>query len=210
MKNLFKVLIAAVSILFLSAFAYGQAATTGTVTTGHQVTFSVTANGTLPFSYQWFKNGTTIAGATAQNYVIGSILVSDAATYTVSVSNTAGSTTSNNAVLTVNQVPVFITQPTSGSISYGASYTFTASVSGIPTPTLQWQLNGVNIAGATSSTLIINNATPTNAGSYTLIASNSTVNGTITTPNAIVSSGATLAVSAAVAPTITNLSVTIQ
>lgn len=210
MKNLFKIFTAIFALFCLSAFSYGQAATTATATVGHSVTISVTASGTTPFTYQWAKNGTNISGGTTSTYTIPSVVLTDAATYVATVSNVAGSTVSNNAVLSINQIPTFTTQPVNGSIAYGASYTFTVAVSGIPAPTLQWQLNGTNISGATSATLTISNATTVNSGTYTCVASNSTINGTVTTPNAVSSTSATLTVSAAVAPTITNLSISVN
>ena len=39
-----------------------------TVTAGQTATFSVTATGTAPLSYQWKKNGAAISGATASSY----------------------------------------------------------------------------------------------------------------------------------------------
>ncbi len=80
-----------------NAFA-NQAAT---VATGSSVTISVTANGTAPFTYQWNKNSFAISGATAASYAISSAQFSDAGSYTVVVSNSAGSTTSDVATLTV-------------------------------------------------------------------------------------------------------------
>ena len=61
-----------------------------TVNLGVGATFSVTATGTAPLAYQWYKNGTAISGATAASYAIASVQASDAATYTVAVTNGAG------------------------------------------------------------------------------------------------------------------------
>jgi uncharacterized protein (TIGR02145 family) len=74
-----------------------------TVTAGKNDTFSVTATGTAPLSYQWYKNGTAISGATSSSYSISNVQAADAGTYTVTVSNgTLPNATSNGAVLTVN------------------------------------------------------------------------------------------------------------
>ena len=73
-----------------------------TVNEGSSVTFSVTATGTAPLSYQWKKNGSNISGATKSSYTISSTKTSDAGSYTVTVSNSAGSVTSSAATLTVN------------------------------------------------------------------------------------------------------------
>jgi len=75
-----------------------------TVTAGHTVTFSVVAAGTAPLSYQWQKNGANIAGATASTYTTPATTTADnGAQFTVVVSNTAGSVTSDPAALTVNK-----------------------------------------------------------------------------------------------------------
>ena len=69
---------------------------------GQTATFTVTASGTAPLSYQWQKGGTSISGATAASYTTpATTLTDDTATFQVVVSNSAGSVTSNSAKLTV-------------------------------------------------------------------------------------------------------------
>ena len=66
------------------------------------VRFSVLADGTPPYTYQWRKNGTDIAGATELAYTIDSAAVADnTAVYSVVVSGAQGNATSQDAVLTV-------------------------------------------------------------------------------------------------------------
>lgn len=76
-----------------------------TVTAGGNVSFSVVATGTAPLTYQWKLNGAAIAGATSSSYAISNAQSSQAGDYTVTVSNSAGSVTSNTAKLTVNAAP---------------------------------------------------------------------------------------------------------
>lgn len=85
-----------------AGFANTVSASTATVVAGRTARFSVSADGSAPFSYQWFKNNAPIAGAVGNTYVIEAATAADAGTYTVSVSNAAGSTLSDPAVLTVN------------------------------------------------------------------------------------------------------------
>ncbi len=73
-----------------------------TITAGGNVTFSVTASGTPTPTYQWQKNSVAISGATSSTYTINSVSSTDAADYTVLVSNSAGNVTSSKATLTVN------------------------------------------------------------------------------------------------------------
>ncbi len=74
-----------------------------TKTVGESVTFSVTASGTAPLSYQWRKNSSNITGATSSSYTILSVVTADAGSYDVVVSNSCGVTTSSTATLTVNK-----------------------------------------------------------------------------------------------------------
>ena len=94
-----------------------------TVSEGNQASFSVTATGTPPLSYQWRKNTANISGATNSTYTIPSVIPADAGNYSVVVSNSAGSVTSNNATLTVtpaNQLPTAtINTPAAGSTYAG-------------------------------------------------------------------------------------------
>src|SRR5207302_11403801 len=74
-----------------------------TVTVGQTASFSVTATGTAPLSYQWNKNGAAISGATSSTYATAATTSSDnGAQFTVVVSNAAGSATSSAAMLTVS------------------------------------------------------------------------------------------------------------
>jgi uncharacterized protein YjdB len=76
-----------------------------TVTAGQTATFSVTATGTAPLSYQWRKDGAAISGATSSTLTLASVSAANAGTYTVVVTNSAGSVTSTGAVLVVNELP---------------------------------------------------------------------------------------------------------
>jgi Immunoglobulin domain/Immunoglobulin I-set domain len=125
---------------------------------GQTVNFVVVATGSAPLSYQWQKNGVNISGATSNSYTTPAAATGDnAARFTVVVSNSTGSATSNAAILTVtsaqqgNTAPQIITQPASQTVTAGQSATFTVVATGSPTLTYQWQKNGANIAGATSA-----------------------------------------------------------
>ena len=74
-----------------------------TVTSGQVATFSVTATGSTPLTYQWQKNNVNIAGAVGPMYTTPATILSDnGSTYRVLVTNSAGSAMSNAAILTVN------------------------------------------------------------------------------------------------------------
>ena len=171
-----------------------------TVTAGAAASFTVAASGTPTPTYQWQKGGVNIAGATSATYSIASTVAGDAGSYTAVATNAAGSATSTAATLTVNAAttaPTITTQPSSVTVTAGAAASFTVAASGSPTPTYQWKKGGVNIAGATSTTYSIASTVAGDAGSYTVVATNSAGSAT--------STAATLTVNAAaVAPTITT------
>lgn len=69
---------------------------------GQAVTFSVTATGTAPISYQWNRAGVAITGANAATYTTPPLTLADnGVEFSVVVANTAGSATSSAALLTV-------------------------------------------------------------------------------------------------------------
>ncbi len=69
--------------------------------------------------------------------------------------------------------PSITIQPVSQTVAAGRSVTFTATVSGTPVPFFQWQKNGLSIPGAINSSYTIASAATSDAGSYTLVATNS-------------------------------------
>ncbi|MBU1042877.1 MAG: immunoglobulin domain-containing protein [Candidatus Omnitrophica bacterium] len=74
-----------------------------TVIEGQTVTFNVTASGSNPLTYQWYRDDVLIDGATASSHTIASAALSDdGASFKVSVSNDYGLITSSVAVLSVN------------------------------------------------------------------------------------------------------------
>ena len=76
-----------------------------TIGVGQTATFSVTASGTAPLSYQWKKNGINIPGATLASYTTPAASLSDnGSSFSVVVTNSIGSVTSNPAKLTVTSV----------------------------------------------------------------------------------------------------------
>jgi sugar lactone lactonase YvrE len=71
-----------------------------TLDLGMPAVFSVVAVGVPAPTYQWYENGTAIAGATASTVTISSTKLSDAGTYAVALTNALGTVTSPSATLT--------------------------------------------------------------------------------------------------------------
>jgi hypothetical protein len=168
-----------------------------TVTAGQVATFSITATGTAPLSYQWKKYGVNLTGATSSSYTTPATSASDdGAQFTVAVTNAAGSATSNAAVLTVNMPPSITAQPASQTVTAGQTATFSANASGTAPLGYQWQKNGTPIGGATLASYTTPATTTTDSGTqFSVVVSNSA--GSVTSNNA------TLTVSPAIQPTFT-------
>ena len=123
------------------------------VTAGQTATFTVEATGTSPLRYQWKKNGTDIADATSSTYTTpATSSANNNESFTVVVTNSHGSATSNAAILSVN-VPAGIgTQPAAKSVVVGDTATFSVTATGTGPFTYQWKKGSTVLAGATSST----------------------------------------------------------
>ncbi|HUG11881.1 MAG TPA: immunoglobulin domain-containing protein [Opitutaceae bacterium] len=143
-----------------------------TVNTGQPASFTVNATGTAPLSYQWKKGGVDISGVTSATYNVASAATGDAGSYTVVVSNLAGSVTSNAATLTVNTPPALLSHPVSRTAVLGSDVTFSVTASGTNPLAFQWRRDGASIAGATSATLALANVQAANAGAYACVVTN--------------------------------------
>ena len=125
-----------------------------TVAVGATASFSVTAAGNGPLTYQWLKNGTAIAGATSGVYTTPATIAADTGgLFSVVVSAGSMTVTSNAATLTVASAsaPVITTQPAPQTVVAGATATFSVVANGASL-TYQWSKNNTAIPGATSAT----------------------------------------------------------
>ena len=75
---------------------------------GASTTFNVMATGTTPLTYKWLFNGSAISGATASNYNLANVQLSNSGSYLVVITNPVGSITSSVAILTVNPTPAWV------------------------------------------------------------------------------------------------------
>jgi hypothetical protein len=116
---------------------------------GSAASFSTVASGTGPFMYQWTKDGAPIDGATDTSFSIASVTAADAGKYAVIVWGNCNSVT-NSATLTVVATPGISSQPQSTAAPAGNTATFSVTGTSVSL-SYQWQLNGENISGATSS-----------------------------------------------------------
>ncbi|HEX7441647.1 MAG TPA: hypothetical protein VF319_16290, partial [Caldimonas sp.] len=118
------------------------------VSVGQGASFSVTASGgTSALTYQWRRNGTSIAGANAVSYTTPATTLADSGgVYSVVVGSGAESVTSGNATLTVT--------PPAG----GNAYYLLASAGPVDLGTITFANGAQNIA--TQALLGVNTAAP--------------------------------------------------
>jgi hypothetical protein len=175
------------------------------VTSGSDAVFAIDALGTEALSYQWFHNATAITGANGPVLRIPGATVTNAGSYTVAVTNAAGSVTSNSATLSVAAgapaavAPSIVTQPASVTANAGSTATLAVGVDGTGPFTFQWRRDGVNVTGATSAVLTFNSVALPNAGTFSVVITNSA--GSVTSGNAVLD---VVAAGTPTAPSITS------
>ncbi|WP_211102049.1 discoidin domain-containing protein [Nitrospirillum pindoramense] len=158
-----------------------------TVIAGQNAAFSVTATGSPVLRYQWYRNGTAISGATASVYNTPVLTLADnGASFTVVVTNTAGTVTSAAAVLTVGAAnpPSIVTAPASQAVSVNQTVVLSVLASGTAPLHYQWMHDAVAV-GSDAANYVIPSAQTADAGSYTVTVTN--VAGSVTSNPAILS-----------------------
>jgi len=155
-----------------------------TICEGANTSFGVTATGDTGLTYQWqvddgtgftdVLNGGVFSNATTTMLDITSATAGmDGWQFQCVVSgDNAPDATSNPATLTIDLMPGIITQPTDGTVNLGGNATFNLSVSGASPINFQWRKDGIDIAGANSSSLTITAAALSDQGNYTCSVSN--------------------------------------
>jgi len=151
---------------------------------GQSVTFSVTATGTPPLGYRWWKDGAPLVEAISSSLTLTNLQSADAGSYAVVVSNFYGSATSAVAFLTIGAwVPVFTDDFDVDTSSYWSvnrssadtrvQFGYDYSADGIPAaPNSGGSTLGVkmeaNMTGAVSAALSISPQGLTLVGDYRL------------------------------------------
>jgi large repetitive protein len=161
----------------LSAKTYGDA----------PFTVSATASSSLTPTFSIVSGPATISGSTVTLTGGGIVIVRASQAGNANYS----AATPVDQSFSVGSVPVFTTQPSTQSVVTGNTVTFTAAVSGYPTPTLQWYKDSTPLSGKTSATLSITNAQSGDEGSYTVVATNASA------PSGVSSNAAALTVNPA-------------
>ncbi|HZQ45592.1 MAG TPA: immunoglobulin domain-containing protein [Verrucomicrobiae bacterium] len=145
--------------------------TNQTCALGLIASFSVTAVGSMPLSYQWQFNASNIVGATGASLFLTNVQSADQGNYRVVVTNAYGSVTGSNVALTTPPF-VFASVPVNQSVPSGNNVNFSVSPSAASPIAYQWQFNSANISGATNASLSLKDVQSGNTGMYTILVSN--------------------------------------
>jgi autotransporter-associated beta strand protein len=155
--------------------------TNNAVSVGGNLTSSVAATGSSPLSYQWYFYGSSatnmpipVADQTNTVFSLANAQLTNSGLYAVVVTNIYNSVTSSFAGLIVGNYCPDLSGPNSLIVTQDNSGTFTVTVIlANPQPAFQWQTNGVNVAGATNSSLTFTNIQHAlNATTVSVIVSN--------------------------------------
>jgi hypothetical protein len=168
------------------------------IAVGATASFSVAAVGMTPLYYQWQFNSNDLVRATNSTLIVTNVQTTNTGFYRVVVTNVVGSVTSSNAFLDVTNIPpAIVVQPTNQIVAVGSNVTLVVTATGTLPLSYQWWLaetnqtnqivDGGNISGANSATLVITNAQTTNTGTYFVIITN--YGGSVTSSNAVLTVG---------------------
>lgn len=149
---------------------------------GQPLTLSVTASGSLPLSYQWFRNGAPLLHATNRSLAFTALDSTNSGFYVVTVTNLLGTASSTGATLTVVPV-VIVTPPADAARFVGQSVTFTVAAAGLGPLAYQWLKDASPIDGATNAALTITQLDAAQAGAFSVRVSN--VYGATNSPAAV-------------------------
>ncbi|MEM7385357.1 MAG: immunoglobulin domain-containing protein, partial [Verrucomicrobiota bacterium] len=146
------------------------------VTEGESTIFELgSLAGTEPYDFQWYKDGVAIEEAVGARLEIPVVLVNDAGTYAVEVSNASGRVRSRDVILTTTALPVSFsdeTQPADQVLVEGEVLTLGIGVEGSPEFTYQWYRDEVALVGATEETLTLDPASVEDSGDYHVTVTN--------------------------------------
>lgn len=135
-------------------------------------------------TYQWYRNGVAVPGATDETLVIEDVTPFDAGMYTAEITNFCTTVESDPVLLIVRDPALITTQPQSQEFAPGASGALFVTSGGSIPLTFQWFKNGAPIPEATGFFYQIVGADCDDAGVYTAEATNPC--GTVASQQAIV------------------------
>jgi uncharacterized repeat protein (TIGR03803 family) len=142
---------------------YGTAYAGGSSNAG--AVFAINIDGTGFTNLYSFTGGSNGANPYASLILSGNILYGTA----------SGGSSGKGIVFALSLAPsppIITTQPQSQITQAGSNITFSVVANGLPSPNYQWQFNGQSLSGQTTTSLLFTNVQFANAGSYSVIITN--------------------------------------
>lgn len=142
-----------------------------TVIEGQKVVMSAQIDGTYPLTYQWRRDGVSLAEQTGPSLVIPNARATDAGSYDAVVTNHLGTVTTASATVTINPLVGTISSetPSRRSLLPGEMLDLAVTATGKGALTYQWVRNGKPIPGATGARYTCSQVTRSDAGWYVLL-----------------------------------------
>jgi hypothetical protein len=149
----------------------GQPADTHVVLDG-TLALSVTATGTGPFEYQWYRGDEKIEGAVEAEMQLPNMTRLKDGLYRVEVKNLLGAMFSRAAAVVVDEPVTITVQPGGATLLQGEDAVMWALATGSEPLSYQWQKDGVALEGQTETSFTLANAAEADEGVYTVIITN--------------------------------------
>ena len=137
------------------------------------LSLSVTATGTGPFEYQWYRGDEKIEGAVESEMQVTNMTRLDDGFYRVQVKNMLGAMFSRKAAVVVDEPVLIVAQPIGATLLQGEDAVMWVLATGSKPLSYQWQKDGVALEGQTETSLTLSNAVEADGGAYTVIITNS-------------------------------------
>jgi hypothetical protein len=117
---------------------------------GFGAAIGVTASGSGPLGYRWFRNGVELPSQSSAVLTIANAGAGDDGSYRVEVSNAVGTAVSSTVQLTLLGAPAITQQPAASTAASGTTATFSVVATG-DALRYQWLRNGAVVPGATGA-----------------------------------------------------------
>ena len=148
---------------------------------GNSTNLTVIAAGSPTPNYQWYfqsnllsgQIGSPLTGQINPTLVFASLTTNNIGNYTVVVGNSYGSMTSSPAIVSIFLPASIAVPPGNLTVTAGQNASFNVVAGGASPLSYQWSFAGTNLVGETNATLTLTNARMAQAGSYTVIVTNS-------------------------------------
>jgi hypothetical protein len=138
---------------------------------GAATTLEVIAENAQTASFQWRRNGVPIGGAIGATLMIEPLDAAAGGLFDCVVSNGCGIATSAAAAVTVLEPLSIVSQPRAAAVCSGQTHVLEVAVNGTSPRSYRWRRNGVDVPGATSSSLEVT-AGPATQGVYDCVITN--------------------------------------